>query len=119
MKTLCFKGRRVVEGGVSRYGAHKSVGTAPLWAANSAEQNGIGINAQLTGVGRERGAQSVDRRATDQARLEIEPMTMALANGLKNPHTFGCDLSADAVAGEDADQGFHERVPSKRVMASA
>ena len=99
-------------------GPHKCVGTAPLWSANRAEQNRIGVSAKLTGGLWESSALRVDRGPTDQASLEPETMTVVTAYGLEDANGFSRDLWANAVPAEDADQGFHGRVLSKRLMAS-
>ena len=100
-------------------GTHESVGTAPPWSANRAEQNGIGVNAKLARGGWERSALRVNCGPPDQASLKLEAMAMATANGFKDPNSLGRDLGSNAIPGQDADQGFHGRVFSKRVMASA
>jgi hypothetical protein len=101
------------------FGAHESVGTAPLWSANRAQQNCIGVGAQLPGGGWERGAHRVDGGSTDQASLKLEAMAVATADSREDPDCLRRDLWSYAIPGEDADQGFHGRTFSKRVMASA
>ena len=93
--------------------------TAPAGPTDSAEQDGIGVSTQLAGGSREGGAGGINGRAADQARPELELMAVTTADRLQDPNSLRRYFRSDAIPAQNANQGFHGRVFSKRLMASA
>ena len=78
----------------------------------------IGFSAELAGGVGEGIAVRIDGNAADQCFLVDEAMLVLVFNSLEYTQCLGHHLGADAIAGQYADQGFHARSLSKRVMAS-
>jgi hypothetical protein len=115
---VCKHAHRRAHGQQALLGADLRIGITPLRAADSAEQHRIGFSAELSGGVGEGVAMRIDGNAPDQRFLVDEAMLVLSFNGLEYAQCLGHHLGADAIAGQYADQGFHARSLSKRVMAS-
>src|SRR2546422_432779 len=75
----------------------------PLGAADRAEEDRVGLPAQLERARRQWATGRVDRRAADERRLELEADPGALADCLEDADGLGRHLLPDPVAREDRD----------------
>ena len=91
----------------------------PFRPADRTEQHGVGLAAQGERVVGQRHAAGVDGAAAELCLAQLERMPEARADGGEDARRFRHHLRADAVSGQDCDQGLHRRASKAAISFSA